>query len=258
MPSARDFARAVLRKVRPAPPKPEPLPRLAFIHTPKCGGTSLDAAITAAYERAGHRAIRLDARASLRAAEAAGDKLHELRSRLLLYDLASKHARYLSGHYTFTEAAFTVSRGWHFIALLRDPVARWYSAFFYNRYKESDHCARTESLAEYLSTDRAKSGQTYARQFGSGDVERAIENLSRFSVVGTLDNLAALQRDCERVLGIRLEVGHSRMNPRSTAEQQAEITPEIDAHVRALCEPDRYVYDAVRAYRMDLLPSEEG
>jgi hypothetical protein len=53
--------------------------------------------------------------------------------------------------------------------------------------------------------------------------------------------------DCERFLGTALPQEHRNRNPRTAEQMQEEVSPEVDARVRALCEPNRRIYDAVLA-----------
>lgn len=230
------------------------LPRLAFVHIPKCGGTSLKTALQDVYSRRGNTTLWLDPHASKRAADVADADLYALRAHLLLYHLAQRRPRYITGHYTFSEAAWEAGpEPWAFLTVLRDPVARWYSAYFYNRHKtNSDHFRIHEPLAEFVETERAqKMGRTYVRRLTADRkapdaVETVILTLQRFDVVGVLEEMDALVRDCERVVGERLSVPILNTSPRGERERADEITPAIEAKVRALCAPDLRIYEAVR------------
>lgn len=243
---ARRAYRTLRRRTRPD------LPRLSFLHLPKCGGTSLNAALNAHYVRAGYETVGLDAHASKKAADAVGETLQDFRSDLYLYYLARERLRYLSGHFTFSELAWDVADGrWAFLTMLRDPVARWYSAYFYGRYKtHSDHFRITRPLAEHAEHQWARGPQSMYARFlgvaGEGQVGRAIATLERFDLVGVLEESETLVRECERVLGVGLSLERKNASPRSAEEQQDEVTPEIDRLVREIVEPDRRIYDAVR------------
>ena len=77
------------------------LPKIFFMHVPKCGGTTVDRAFTAVYRK---NACHLDAPATNRALNAMDNKqdIHAFRHGLLLYFMACGH-RYISGHFTFNE-----------------------------------------------------------------------------------------------------------------------------------------------------------
>ena len=228
------------------------LPRLAFIHVPKCGGTSLNSALSATYSRTGAHTVTLQSHASRRAAEASGRPLSDVRATLLAYHLSTK-ARYVGGHYPPRPDlldAFSAETGgeWAFITVIREPVARWYSNYFYDRYKsDRDHFGIDLPLIEFVETEQAKEfGAKYSQLFGDGDEEAALANLERFAIVGVLEQPLALSAALERLLGIPVRLGHKRENPRSVSDRRDEITPEIDARVRKLCAPDIRIYQAVR------------
>ncbi|MBI3154353.1 MAG: sulfotransferase family 2 domain-containing protein [Burkholderiales bacterium] len=229
--------------------------RLFFLHLPKCGGTSLDAALRRIYKSSGHSVVHLDAPASKFAAELLQETMHGFRTRLLLYHMAVQRNRYISGHFVYSDIAWKVfSAEWHFMTILRDPVARWYSHYFFNRDKPGqDHFRISEPLEVYIESPQARSlGSSYVSALMSADdsdsddaIDRAVDNLQRFPVVGLLEHMNVLTADCERLLGITLPIEHHNKNPRTAEEQQREITPQIDARVRELCEPNRRIYDAV-------------
>lgn len=234
-------------------PKRIDLEKLLFIHLPKCGGSSVHAALQDAYARNGLRTTRLDARASRDAAGIADDTVQDFRIQLLIYHLSRERNRYVAGHYAWSETVWEeFGDQWNFMTVLREPVARWYSSYFYNRYKDGDHFRIRDSLDVFVESETARAeGDMYVRLLtadrdSSGAVGRAIENLQRFHLVGVLEDLDALVRDCRQLLGIDMEVGHRNAGPWSASDRRDEITPEIDRRVRQLCEPNLRVYEAVR------------
>jgi hypothetical protein len=252
-----DLARSAFRRMRlRASRPPTPLGRSFFLHLPKCGGTSVDEALKGAYGRAGHAVTHLDPVASKRAATIAGEPQRDARTRLLLYEMSRGHSRYISGHFSYSEQAWDAFGGdWHFVTLLREPVARWYSHYYFDRDKDDDHARISEPIEVFVGSERGrKFGRHYVDRLlpaGDGDdpdaVDRAIEILQRFSAVGVLEELGTFVRDCERLLGVSLEVGHLNRSPRASGRRRDEVTPEIASRVEALCEPNRRVYEAVRA-----------
>lgn len=249
-PSLRDLARSVYKKI--IPQNEAGLERLMFLHLPKCGGTSLHAALNGVYVHRNHHVTHLDPHASKKAAKILGDSIQDFRIRLLLYHMAHEKSRYISGHYAFSERAWNeFGNKWKFMTVLREPVARWYSTYFYNKYKtNSDHFRIHEPLDVFVESETARGeGNMYVQLLtedrdAEDAVKRVIGNLQRFHLVGVLEEMDTLVRDCERVLGVSLKVGQKNTSPRT--EQEDEITPEIDKRVRLLCEPNLRVYEAVR------------
>lgn len=106
-----------------------------FLHVPKCGGTSIQAALQDAYGlRSGIRIdlrgnihhdafFRLDSHSSKDAADRLGVPLHELREHVLQYYLSQTSKKLISGHFYFSDTAYEgFHREYNWITLLRDPV----------------------------------------------------------------------------------------------------------------------------------------
>ena len=186
-----------------------------FLHVPKCGGTSIQVALEEAYGlRPGIRIdlrgnihhtafFRLNPHASKEAADRLGMPLHALREHVLLYQMSCSGWKLISGHFQFSDAAY---EGYHtkytFITLIRDPVARWYSHYFYDRDKKGDHFGVEDAIDDYLTSPRGRStGRLIARYFAGADcgeddiVEQAIQNIAKFDVVGVLEDLSTFKSD---------------------------------------------------------------
>ncbi len=261
MSSFKSLLRSAYHKTRGhrSSPSPQALDRLFFLHLPKCGGTSIDRALRETYQAAGANTAYLDPHASTRAAELLGQDMSAFRRHILLYHMAGRKTRYISGHFTYSDTAWEhFGADWHYVTVLREPVARWFSNYFYNKYKtKSDHFRIDMPIDEFVETERARSyGLNYIRSLTDGipveeadseeAVQQAIGNLNRFAVVGLLELLSTFIRDCETAFGVSLPVGHQNKNPTSETEQRSEVTEEVLARVQTLCAPNTKVYDAAR------------
>lgn len=234
-------------------------------HVPKCGGTSIKNALAEAYGlRAGiqidlrgnihHDAFSmLDPFASKKAADQLGVPLHVHREHVLLHLMGLPNRKLISGHFHFSEAAYReyYSR-YTFVTLIRDPVERWYSQYFYNRDKKGTHFAVEDALEEYVCSPTGRStGSSIAQYFAGSDcgaeriVECAITNLGRFDVVGVLEELNVFKRELKHALGANINIPIRNTSPTPADQKRREITPEIHRKVVELCKPDREVYDYV-------------
>ncbi len=268
MASPTSLLRRAYRTLRPAAaqveqPRPD-LPRLFFLHVPKCGGTSVDKALRRVYQGAGYRTEHLDSFASLKAAELANIRMRPCRDHLLYYHMAQKNMRYLGGHFSYSDTARAAFADWRYVTLLREPVTRWLSHYFYNKYKQGDHFRIKTPLEAFVRTERARGmGNTYTEWFADDlapeaarsdeAVEQAIRTLNNLEVVGLLEHLNIFADDCRLRLGVHIPVQHQNQpvqhqnrNPLSEAEQHEELSEDVLESIRALCAPDIRVYEAVQ------------
>jgi len=228
------------------------LPKIFFMHVPKCGGTTVDRAFTAVYRK---NACHLDAPATNRALNAMGgdQDIHAYRHGLLNYFMACGH-RYISGHFTFNEI---IHRHFHeeyrYVTLLRDPVERFISHYFYNRHHNLGHYPIDQQLDEFLDTPRAEQlGRFYQLFFSCSpskidDVAAIRNNIMKFDVIGSLENLDGFRKNIREKFGIGLNFRHYMKNPKSKEEQQRELRADHMKKIRKLCEDDCGLYDWVKS-----------
>jgi len=231
-----------------------------FLHLPKCGGTSIANAIRRRYpdQEIGH----LDDKACVKAAQYLERDLDDYRRDLLLYYVLQKDIRYLSGHFAYSQRAYNESRGrWHFMTVLRHPVDRWFSHFFYNKYTPTDRFQIPEDLGSFVETERAFLwGRLYVRNLTEGSdrpdihtadtskaVSIAIKALEGFSLVGCLEDLDTMCVQFERRFGGKIRIPVSNRNPMSKDKQREQISEKIRKRVEEICQPDLEVYHYAKA-----------
>jgi len=223
-------------------------PRICFLHIPKCGGTTIDRALSRHY--AADQQVRMHAHGSFAAAKAAGQSLMDYRHDQVPLMLSTPGGRYVCGHFPFNEAAHERFRDqWKFITLLREPVSRWFSEYFYNRHSPGGHFSTELDLETYVAQagpSTAFSGKlTHATALSSSEdrVQAAISTLERLDAVGCLEQLDEFQHQLETLLGAELEVGHDRRNPLPVEKQKKTVTPAIRRRVEELCAEDTEIYE---------------
>jgi len=154
-------------------------PRLCFIHVPKCAGGALHLALRRHYGLIERH--HLSAIWSRRFASWQNTPLRSYRLALLEKRLSSPRLRYVSGHYPITlELLEKHEAEWHFLTVLRPPVERWLSNYFFNRYKSKRHFRTRANLADYLASSPGRaSARTYLRHFGGWQPQSEYRTLCR-------------------------------------------------------------------------------
>jgi hypothetical protein len=250
--SARRFVHRVLRK------KLEQ--KIFFMAIPKCGGTSTGFALRQCYgvtkTRRNSFYFQLDSRASLKASQCSGTNRLEFLENLLIYNMSIPTLKYIDGHFLYSERAHAeFKEQWAFITLFRHPVSKWFSKYFYNRYKQSSHYRLDSDLETYSESERGiADGSDYVSwltglslkddAISDRAVEHAIRNLDNFTLIGVLEKMDLFVRDFHKTFGVKLDIEHLRKNPLSKNKQEKEITDRVKKRVEEICQPNIKVYQA--------------
>ncbi|MBT9317202.1 sulfotransferase family 2 domain-containing protein [Leptothoe spongobia] len=242
--------------------------KIVYIHIPKCGGVSISKALKGCYVNWDVRdkaVYNLDSVATLKVAEQIENKslytqhptVTGLRENLLMYAMAQQDIRFINGHFMFSNLAYNMSgHDFHFVTMLRNPVDKWISAYFYNRHKSYGNSKTDLPLEEYLDSPAAyRSGQScvrflYGKQIDDQDsvsteqlLENAKKNLHCFKLVGAIEHLDTFLEQFSHTFGRRLDIGTWNRNPKSKSHQRSLITPQVYARIEDLCQPDTDLYN---------------
>lgn len=221
-----------------------------YIHVPKCGGSSFGAAMRV-------RFILSQASISLNQGDTCltGDAyiLSDYAARdAELQKLMKRKVRMISGHVRFGQTLRKPeAKGYKLITLLRDPMERFVSHY---NYLQRQHPSKTrpDTLAEFLDTqDASRLASQYLFYFAQGGqsygmntaqlVDRAIDNLSTFALVGNLSAPEEFVRDLERITGKSLPQWRRNRAPDLTI-----VPPELAEQIATICAADIKIYEAVQ------------
>lgn len=236
-------------------------PKIFFLHIPKCGGSSIANAIQNSFKlpesRRNDFVFTVRSSNSRKCASVLGDDLMNYRNRLLAYGMSINQYKFIYGHFAYSEVIFQeFGKEWNFITILRDPVAQWFSQYFYDTREESK--VRIDSdLQSFIESERAiLMGNAYVRKLtddispknASSDeaVKQAIENLNKFALVGILESLDIFAMDYQNLFGAKLIIKHRNKNPVSISKRKEQIADEIRHQVEEICQPNIRVYESIK------------
>lgn len=245
-----------------------------YLHIQKCGGISIAQAIKTCYypydfikdrelvhfldAKASFRAIKTTAEQSESSFETTDHYLENqelmFRERLLLYYMGQERIKYISGHFVFNEKTYELfSNKFNFVTVLRNPLERWISHYFWKRYNKNGHRNVDMDITEYLRSDIGqRNGYSYVKCFGGinkkGDytskqaIDKAKENLNKFKVVGCLEHQEAFVNQFEEQFGKKLKIRRLNQSPKSEAYRKSVVTEELKEEIKEICKPDIEIY----------------
>jgi hypothetical protein len=240
--------------------------KICYIHVAKCGGTSIRHAIKKQYGspvlnrllRRKRNFINLNAGAALKGSQLFNEDLWAYREKLLIYFLSIKSYAFISGHFPFSDLAMDHFQGeWNFITILRHPVDRWFSHYFFNRHKTHEHFKTDLSLEAYIDSDDGKSLGSfyhklfYGRAYDAKNVSpeesyaKVTGNIDKLACIGLTEHLDIFCRDFDKYFGRKLNIGTKNKNPLPKKDRSRLITDAIREQVENICEPDLKIYKYV-------------
>lgn len=144
---------------------------------------------------------RLNARAAHDTAAALDKDDYSLRRELLYYQCAWGDAPFISGHYPFCPKVYADFKNeWDFVTVIRDPVARWYSEYYWNRYKDHDYKATDKDIEGYFASEGGQFNTKLYMNFFTNRTEKtakatqeqldqALKAAQGFSVIGDISGM---------------------------------------------------------------------
>jgi hypothetical protein len=237
-----------------------------FLHVPKCGGRSIEDAILKGYIsidiRKDIELVREDSETSARVGallfnydfnKGSIDDYHILKFReYYLAYLMYQNKKFIRGHFPFSLDIFNeFSNRYLFLTILREPISKWLSNYYYRKNRKSDHWKIKLTMEEYLETDLAKvHGYDYSKYFGGlrsdnnycvkSNIDLAKNHLSKMHVVGFLDDLEGFAHRLSELIGYNIKVPYLN---KSIKDNNAKLSPKLLTKIEKICAPDIEIYN---------------
>jgi len=234
-------------------------PRLLYIHAPKCGGTSFGSSIRAAYATSQSTIDLGRSERILKSMhpDATGPQKvlleHEVR-KIMLGELMDRGVKCISAHVSYHEDLHEgLDPDRKAVTLLRDPVSRFMSHYYYVQRRHPDP-SRPDTLEAFVETEMAQSyGSTYllyyARTFQhtTKDLAAAMTlakaNLDRFALIGDLKRGDAFRKALRNLVRRPLLSWERNKRPGGKgASNPSEISADLRARITEICAPDIELY----------------
>lgn len=240
---------------------------VVFHHVPKCAGTSVARALRMRYLPSQTGIV---SGASFYAAKAlhpdyaalqtghVAPHVRDLREQILVYHMYNG-VRCIAAHVQFSPRAYDLfSDTYKFVTVLREPVSRYISHYFWD-FNGSEEWARiTVDLDEFVESEMGAqygtlfgeffSGLASNSNFGSAEaVEAAKRNLDKFAVVGFLDDMERFRQNLTKELGVSVSIRHQNKSRVEDQTKKKLVTPELRQRITELCAADIEIYNYAKA-----------
>lgn len=243
------------------------LSKLVFIHVPKCGGISIRDSLNKKYQ---HSFYYLNApqvykssklyfktqKEHLNDQQFSERDLIKMAYGVHLFNSVLKKQKCLSGHIACNRQMISTLKemNYNFVTMIRNPIDRFFSLYFYNLYKKDDFGSTNLRFEEYL---KSCSGTTYVYYFGGYRADQrydsdeaianAVDNLKEFKVIGRLNKMDLFINEMKHKLGLSLEISKSNKSPAPREKYNTfKNSPEKRAMVREVFQPDLKLFEQLK------------
>ena len=241
--------------------------KVCFVHVPKCGGTFLGNLLKKQYVLKKNirrsKSVNIDAKVSSQTARFFGEEAQYFRNKLAFYFLAKNKLDFCEGHFSLQrEILQHFASKWYFITVIRDPVSRFFSQYFYARNKRSDHAKIYLDLDDWLQTYHAvESGRMYINYFSyeldsnhydiHDKILRSKENIQKYFNIGFTEDIRKFLsvnyvNSFPMLYYYKDSFLKSNRNPVKNYMQY--VSEKQLEKVKQICEPDIEIYNWARKH----------
>lgn len=234
--------------------------RVVFHHVPKCAGTSVSRALRTRYflseesiAAPGTAAVMEQQYGKLDFSNIDDfNRIRRFRVELLHY-MMWKDVYFIGGHVPFNAPAYDQFQGYRLITVLRDPVERYISEYFYNYQR--NHQSRIDlNFEDYLHSPLGQRNALKFCEYFCGDTRLSIDNpealvaqaksnLEKFDVIGFTNNMERFEADIRKTLGIRVSFGVQNKRTAPDTKLEEIVTPPLREKLTEMCRHDQEIYD---------------
>jgi hypothetical protein len=258
------LSNAILAKLSKVASSGMPGKRIIHLHIRKTGGLSLVEALRRAY---GVTFFRVNVHAS-REARSMLPEVHAAQNRavLMAYMAASPdNYRCISAICPFNNDIHSkLKNDWKFITVLRDPIKRFVS-HYYDQAMTCREGASRKDFLHFMDSDLARRyACEYTRYFSgkacsssqfvypedSEMVNKAIDNINQFDLVGDLSLMTKFQSQLSRIVDRNIKIKH-RNKRRDRTSTDVIIQKDDWSRIEELCKWDVYFYNEVMKNRAE-------